>query len=259
MKWSNKYTSCQKCGTSERPHKGKGLCTKCYAHMNHVLRGSRLQYTCDNCGVTFTPKMPRSKKIDHVFCSPECSAEYKTNKPRGFYKSKLQLENDVQNLIRNEQRYLTRKEICTALNITDTTIAKFGLSIIGLHKSVGVKKNKFRDEDVVYYLLKPSIPDLVTNHIFEDCRSPKGYALRFDLYSADLGLCIEVDGEHHSYNTNIDALKFVQLCDSIKDKYVEERGIVMVRIPTRRWRVIEPDFVIGCIHEQAGIKVTIDL
>lgn len=28
--WSRKYDSCQDCGTTERPHSAKGLCTTCY-------------------------------------------------------------------------------------------------------------------------------------------------------------------------------------------------------------------------------------
>lgn len=57
-KWSMYYDRCQKCGTVEKPHAGKGLCSSCYAKDLYVKdkpRWSKQYDACLGCGRTDRP------------------------------------------------------------------------------------------------------------------------------------------------------------------------------------------------------------
>lgn len=57
-KWSIKYDSCIECGTTERGHQGKGLCTRCHARLaykkkeNNYYEWSKKHKQCIKCGTT---------------------------------------------------------------------------------------------------------------------------------------------------------------------------------------------------------------
>ena len=41
--WAHKYEKCIKCGTRERKHRGRGLCTLCYSREYEQIRPPRIK------------------------------------------------------------------------------------------------------------------------------------------------------------------------------------------------------------------------
>ncbi len=76
-----------------------------------------------------------------------------------------------------------------------------------------------------------------TEKRFEDCINPEtNSTLPYDYYLPNIDTLIEIDGEQHergsfSKYAHEDILKR----DSIKDRYAEENGIELVRIPAKKW------------------------
>ena len=73
---------------------------------------------------------------------------------------------------------------------------------------------------------------------FNNCLSPKGWALIFDFYLYDKNIIIEVDGEQHyhpckmrNYNISQSQVNWIQLKDEIKNNYCKSNGITILRIP----------------------------
>lgn len=67
-KWSEKYDSCRSCGTTERKHKGLGLCKPCHSRerfqKTYVKKANYFEWShdyekCVGCGTT---KIPHKKQ-----------------------------------------------------------------------------------------------------------------------------------------------------------------------------------------------------
>lgn len=69
-------------------------------------------------------------------------------------------------------------------------------------------------------------------HVFTDCRSNKGYPLRFDFYIPKLRVLIEVDGEQHIDPDNGFYTAALSSNDRIKEQYAAANGISLRRILT---------------------------
>jgi very-short-patch-repair endonuclease len=89
------------------------------------------------------------------------------------------------------------------------------------------------------YLLDNNI-NHVREKAFNDCINPKtGYKLRFDFYLQDYNICIEYDGRQHfqkevnkySSRRRMFDIRNIRFRDSIKDRYCQDHGINLVRIP----------------------------
>jgi hypothetical protein len=86
------------------------------------------------------------------------------------------------------------------------------------------------------FLYKNFIP-YVSQKTFYNCKSPKGYFLKFDFYIPSKNLLIEYDGEQH-YGCNRfkhfiisqDRLDRLRINDEIKNKYALDNNIKLLRI-----------------------------
>lgn len=230
-KWSQNFDACVSCGTTEIKHHGKGLCDKCYKHFGHIKRATKQAFVCIQCNKVFFPKF--YSRVPRKFCSQECSIKYHAGKNRGKVKTKAEVIAKMRAAILEAGYYIPQPKLMRAAGICYETYVKLGISILDVYAGLGIKKYLSK-EDRAYYALKPYIPDIKVNKSFDDCRSPKGYKLRFDLFSEDLGLLIEIDGEHHRFNTKVPEMAFVLECDRIKDDYAKRKGFEMVRIPFAR-------------------------
>lgn len=76
-----------------------------------------------------------------------------------------------------------------------------------------------------------------TEKRFDLCINPEtGKTLPFDYYLPDINTLIEVDGEHHERNSySLYDWESTMERDKVKDKYAEEKGIELVRIPAKKW------------------------
>lgn len=85
-------------------------------------------------------------------------------------------------------------------------------------------------ELIIEEYLKTNKYNYVTQKRFDDCRDNK--PLPFDFYLPNYNIIIEFDGQYHYfpiYNEN--DLKKTQYHDKIKNKYCEDKGIKLIRIP----------------------------
>ena len=187
-KWARNYDKCVVCGTTERKHKAKGMCTLCYSMKANKELAKKQVFTCIQCGIVFSPESYAS--TPRKFCSHKCSEEYHTGKNRGPIRTKEEVLEKMRSAILASDTYLAKPALLRAAKICDETFTKLGLTMVEIYDGMPIKKKQFIEE-VAYYLLKPFIPDLEYSKIFDDCVSPKGYKLRFDLYTRENKLFIE--------------------------------------------------------------------
>lgn len=76
-----------------------------------------------------------------------------------------------------------------------------------------------------------------TEKRFDDCINPETRkVLPFDYYLPEINTLIEVDGEQHERGSfNKYDSEGTMKRDRIKDRYAEEKGIELVRIPAKKW------------------------
>lgn len=226
--WHKNYECCIKCGNNDSPYHGRGLCRRCYTNELNKRLGAKQSFTCEMCGVVFSPDTYASRP--RKYCSLACSKEASFGKPRGKYKDKASLVEYLQSVIKKEGRYLPMVALIKLSGVSQKKMNAFNVSVIELHRSVGIKKKKMWVEDIAYYHLKELIPDLEYNYVFPDCRGDGDRPLRFDLYSPSLNLIIEIDGPHHTSTVNTKLIETVKKYDLLKERYVRENGIQMLRV-----------------------------
>jgi very-short-patch-repair endonuclease len=90
------------------------------------------------------------------------------------------------------------------------------------------------------FLLDHNI-DHIREKRFVDCRSTKHGILRWDFYLPYNNMLIEYDGEQHFIKEKNDRFKIdvIRKNDSIKNKYAQEKGIVLLRIPYIEFKNVE--------------------
>ncbi len=93
---------------------------------------------------------------------------------------------------------------------------------------------------------------------FKDCTNPDtGNVLPFDYYLPEVNTLIEVDGEQHERGsfTKYDS-KGTRKRDKIKNRYAEEKGIELVRIPAKKWSQL-PEFLHAIIARDLRPNLTL--
>lgn len=90
-----------------------------------------------------------------------------------------------------------------------------------------------KGEDKIASILQDNFIEFERQKTFPDCKSK--LSLRFDFYLPSKNICIEYDGELHyypiSYFGGIKHLQETNERDKIKNKYCEQNGIRLIRIP----------------------------
>lgn len=81
----------------------------------------------------------------------------------------------------------------------------------------------------------------IDNGKFSFMRSPKGAPLELDRYYPEIEVAFEFDGEqHYTYNEffhkSQEQFEYYQLCDKIKNRECEERGITLIRIRQGKYK-----------------------
>ncbi|WP_415407975.1 hypothetical protein ACLHDG_05430 [Sulfurovum sp. CS9] len=79
--------------------------------------------------------------------------------------------------------------------------------------------------------------DYVLEKRFDDCINPEtGNTLPFDYYLPQINTLIEIDGEQHERGSfSKYASEGIFIRDEIKNRYAEDNGIELVRIPAKKW------------------------
>lgn len=100
------------------------------------------------------------------------------------------------------------------------------------------KSESLGEAKIRVYLEEHNI-DFLQQHWFADCRDVN--PLPFDFYISDINTIIEFDGRQHFSETNYFSygLEKTMYHDSIKNKYCEDKGIHLIRIPYTKINNIE--------------------
>ena len=251
--WSKKFDKCIVCGTTSVPHHGKGMCHLCYSKYITKALGAKQEFTCLNCGKVFTPEWYSG--IPRKFCCDKCSREYHTGRHRGVQPTREGVLTAMREAILSAGEYIPMPKLCRAAHICYDTLIKLGISRIEVYKGISVGQ-PVSLEDTAYYILSEYMPDLVINKVFDDCYSPKGKKLRFDLYSKQYNFLCEVDGEHHRNNTTQEYLQYFQQCDAMKEQYAKEKGITFVRIPVKRRQQVTKELIFEYLPEELSRTIS---
>lgn len=103
------------------------------------------------------------------------------------------------------------------------------------------KCNSSRGELLIENFLKSHNIDFIPQKRFDLCKNK--FLLSFDFYLPNFNICIEFDGKQHfmpikRYGGEQYFIR-LQRNDSIKDKYCEDKGISLIRIPYTKIKDIE--------------------
>lgn len=195
-------------------------------------------FICEFCQKSFTPKYIYYGKEPLRYCSKSCKtkAQMVQQKKYTFY-NKDTLEFAIMQLIENENRYLTKFEICKKLHVSTKTLNKFKVSIVEMNKKCGYKKPKSKFEELVYEFLVElfGADNIKRQKVFDECISPKGHPLFFDFYIENNNLIIEADGDQHVNKDNPWYSDYYsEECDNIKNKFCAFNNINLIRIPYKK-------------------------
>jgi len=85
---------------------------------------------------------------------------------------------------------------------------------------------------------------------YDACINPKTNAqLKYDYYIPDINTLIEIDGEQHERPSyGVESFEKCKQRDKIKDKFAEENGIRLIRIPAKDWENL-PEIIAPVISE----------
>ncbi len=169
--------------------------------------------------------------IDPVKVHLECGVEYHLNKKAP---SKDTMENTLVDLIKTKNRYVTRDELADHLGISGSLLSFHGIKVDEVNLDHGFISSGRGFEFKVLDILKM----IFINHTFElqktfsDCRTSNDSrsCLRFDIYSPSLNLLVETDGPQHYDNTHPWYSDELVSRDIMKNKWAEQKDILLIRI-----------------------------
>jgi len=161
---------------------------------------------------------------------PTCAGKRK-------FKTHEQFVKDVQEKSKGNLEVVGRYTHCETpvkvrCKIHDFTFDKLPTSIMR-GRTVCIKCNLSEGALTIFeYFEHESIPFEVEKE-FDECKFEKN--LRFDFYVPSLNLLIEYDGRHHTEDSGFpgerSTLAAIQLRDNIKNKFAEDYGYRLLRIP----------------------------
>lgn len=114
-----------------------------------------------------------------------------------------------------------------------------------------------RGETNIALSLKELNIDYQTQKTFPELLSKKGKKLRFDFYLPKYNTCIEYDGGQHFFPVEkwggVDYLKDVQERDAIKNSYVQQKGIKLIRISYKDISKINANYIAHLLFKGGSV------
>lgn len=221
-----------------------------------VLKSDKISYWCPVCNKVFTQKIS-----NHISGKIYCGCRHKkkvVNLPKEK-KSKrgrtyLDIINKVNEIHDNKYTYDNNIQHDAFVKSTDKiriyclNCEEWFTQSVNSHltdeNGCPICKSS-RGEAKVKRYLKTNNINFIYQKTFPDCKRIR--VLKFDFYLSDLNICIEFDGEQH-YNVakfsknedrNILNFQLTKIRDDIKNKYCNEKGIKLIRIPYKEIDNIE--------------------
>ena len=208
---------------------------------------AKRSFECKFCAKVFSLAYRRSAKKTPMFCSKSCAGKAQ----KMTYHRASDLEKKAVSAIKERGRYMTSGEICKAIGISNKTLSKFNVSTLTCNRNAGFKRPKRLFENLVLDVLEEHF-EVVREVEFDGCVSPKGFNLRFDFMLEGTSVLVEADGSQHASKKHPWASIYYQECDRIKDRFAEENGYLLIRIPYSKR--VDYDYVMSFIT--AGHKAT---
>lgn len=199
---------------------------------------------CEFCGKMYRNEYKTTDGYSYTvptrFCSKSCSSKSRLSQPDNIMKKdpgKEVIEAEIQEFIVDENRYCPKEEILMAIKRSSKTISKHGISIVELNKRLGHTRTGSIFQNKVETILKEAYVDVEVEKTFEGLIGNTGYPLRVDFYIPELNAVVEADGSQHS-DINHPWAKFkngtVAEYDSVKEKFLQENNIRLIRIPYKK-------------------------
>ena len=188
---------------------------------------------CDHCGATYTnvytTKSGHSYQVETKYCSKSCAGKA----CRPSVDAEL-LRTKALDFIRSKNSHCSLEELCAGLGHSSKTFYKHGLSIPELNTEAGYVKPKSKFQGSVGEVLKRNFIVVEEEKTFDGLVGVKGHPLRVDFYLPEIDAVVEADGSQHSdpkhpwkeWNNGT-----VAEYDKIKEEYLSDKGIKLVRIP----------------------------
>lgn len=201
--------------------------------------GTDIWFNCETCGQRREQNPGYCRGQHQRFCSKSCRMIF----TRRRWHSKQEIHRAAVQAVKGAGRYLTQKELMRALACSDSTLRKFGLSVVKINKEAGVKKPPRLFEYLVGISIRNLFPgySVETQKDFPDLLGSSGYRpLHYDFYLPELRLLIEADSNYHTDPNSANYERTV-LHDKMKTEYAEQRGDHLVRIPYSR--AVDDDYV----------------
>ncbi len=210
---------------------------------------------CEFCGKTYRNEYMSDGKYSYSiptrFCSKSCSSKTRVgdgNSPIKQDPGKEAIEVEIQEFIMSEDRYCTKEEILTAVKRSSKTLGKHGISIVEINRKLGHARSGSIFQNKVEAILKKAYENVEVEKTFEGLVGNTGYPLRVDFYIPELNAVVEADGSQHS-DINHPWAKFkngtVAEYDSVKEKFLQENNIRLIRIPYKKR--LKPEEVLSTI------------
>lgn len=197
---------------------------------------------CKFCGkefsTTYVGKKGWAYTIDTNHCSKSCAS-----KARGRIGCILPdvgaevLTSKAHSYVKRSGRYCTLTEIAKEIGHSNKTLMKHGLTAQKLNADIGYVRQTSTFQKKVEEVLRETYGEVEVEKSFDGLVGTTGYPLRVDFYIPSLGLVVEADGAQHSTEDHPwakSAASTVRERDGIKNKYFEEHGIPIKRIPYKR-------------------------
>ena len=197
---------------------------------------------CKNCKREYVHKYAnKDGSLYHEnveFCSKSCASKH-----RGSIGciipdvGEAALRDKVTKFISGQNKYCTKEEVCTGVGHSCKTLSKHGIKIAEVNRALGFNKPFSVFQNNVEAILRNKYGNIETEKSFDGLVSVKGHSLRVDFYLPDINTVVEADGSHHTkpehFWSSQNAGQVFQH-DSIKETFLRDKGIALVRIPYKR-------------------------
>lgn len=239
-----KGSGCKRCS-----YKSKTMTTKEFIKKSKQTHGNKFNYSlskythsknkikikCKKCSLIFKV-FPYNHMTKGVHC-PKCNNIKQTFTLKEFIAKAKRVHGNKYSY--SKVKY---KNMITKIKITCNKCLKHFYQEPGshiYHESGCPNCKESRGELKVSSILTKNKIKYYPQHKFQDCKSKKGFKLKFDFYVPSFNLCIEYDGEQHFDTGNKWHTPFVVENDRIKDKYCKINNIKMLRISYKDFKNVE--------------------
>lgn len=146
----------------------------------------------------------------------------------------IDFSNKIEQLILEKNRYLTQLEIAKHFGISVAYITQSNIDTVLINHQLGYNRvYEYGELIAIKYLVKNEVTNLVRQKTFNNCKSEKGFLLKFDIYLPESNSVIEIDGPQHYEREHKFYSEYLVSSDRMKEKFCKDSNIFLLRIPIK--------------------------